>query len=64
MPRVLENQTAFDLFDKPQHVPGNCEHEARTVDVGGGKSYCDLMQLWTNCREVAHCVYDGRSNNF
>lgn len=62
--KVLSGQIAFDLFDKPRNRPGNCPHETKTVDVGGGKSYCDLMQVWTNCREVGHCVYDGRSNNF
>ena len=58
--RVLPNQTALDLFGNPSHIPGACPEELRTVDVGGGKSFCRLMDCWTNCREVRHCVYERR----
>lgn len=61
MSKVIEGQTSLDLFDAAKNVPGNCPHEARTVDIGGGKSYCDLMRLWTNCRCVGHCVYEKRN---
>lgn len=46
-------QGQLSLFE---NKPGECEHESRVVDIGGGKSYCELMQCWTNCREVGHCV--------
>lgn len=39
-------------------VPGNCPHEQSTVDIGGGKSLCELLGAWTNCREMGHCVYE------
>lgn len=36
---------------------GHCTQETSVVDVGGGKSFCKLMNAYTNCREVKHCVY-------
>ena len=37
--------------------PGECPDEGAMVDIGGGKSFCKLMNAYTNCREVKHCVY-------
>lgn len=53
----LPGQQCFDLFGKCE--PFNCQHESSVVDIGGGKSFCELWQKWTNCREVEHCVYQG-----
>lgn len=39
-------------------TPGKCPHEESVVD--GKKSYCAIWGLWTNCREVGHCVYEGQ----
>ncbi len=51
------NQLTFELFERPTYTPGNCPHEAKVVDIGGGKSFCEPWDCWTNCREVGHCVY-------
>lgn len=37
-------------------MPSDCVHEKSLVDIGGGKSFCDLIGKWTNCREVGHCT--------
>lgn len=37
--------------------PGACPDEGAVVDIGGGKSYCKTWGMWTNCREVGHCVF-------
>lgn len=34
----------------------SCPHESSVVD--GKKSYCELWERWTNCREVGYCVYE------
>lgn len=57
MRHELPGQQSFDFYGK--HTPFNCEHESAVVDIGGGKSFCDLWQRWTNCREVGHCVYQS-----
>lgn len=36
----------------------NCEYETGLADIGGGKSFCERIGKWTNCREVLHCVAD------
>ena len=55
----LDGQLQLDIFEPaPKRDPFNCPHELKTVDVGGGKSMCELMNSWTNCREVSHCVYE------
>jgi len=56
--KLTENQLAFDIFTTPTNTPGNCPHEQNTVDIGGGKSLCELLGAWTNCRCVGHCVYE------
>ena len=33
--------------------PGTCIEETSLIDT---KSYCEMWQRWTNCREVNHCV--------
>ena len=56
--KPIPNQLAFELFEQLSYTPGNCPHETATVDIGGGKSFCEPWQTWTNCREVSHCVYE------
>lgn len=34
----------------------DCPHESSVVD--GKKSFCELWQKWTNCREAGNCVYE------
>ena len=54
----LEGQLLLDIFEPPpSYKPFDCPHELKTVDIGGGKSFCALMDAWTNCREVGHCVH-------
>ena len=38
--------------------PEDCEHETGRFD---GKTICDVKgrEVYTNCREVGHCVLDG-----
>lgn len=40
-------------------IPGECPDEGGVADVGGGKSFCEPWDCWTNCREVGHCVYES-----
>ena len=47
----------LDLVDIPKREPFNCPYELKVVDIGGGKSFCESWDCWTNCREVGHCVY-------
>jgi hypothetical protein len=52
------SQLQLDIFEPPpSYKPFDCPHELKTVDIGGGKSLCALMDAWTNCREVGHCVH-------
>ena len=52
------SQLQLDIFEpSPSYKPFDCPHELKTVDIGGGKSLCALMDSWTNCREVGHCVH-------
>lgn len=51
----LPGQQSFDFSCNPF----NCPYESAVVDIGGGKTFCDLWQRWTNCREVGHCVYQS-----
>ena len=55
--KPLDGQLSFN-FGTASRQPGKCEHEQKLADVGGGKSFCELMDAWTNCREVQHCVYE------
>ena len=50
------SQLQLAIFEPPSN-PFDCPHELKRVDIGGGKSLCALMDSWTNCREVARCVY-------
>lgn len=40
-----------------ERIPGDCPEESRLTD--NLKSYCDVWQRWTNCREAGHCVYES-----
>ena len=44
------------LFSDPE--PGRCSHE---TDRYGTKTECGWAggPVWTNCREVGHCVFGG-----
>lgn len=56
--KPASNQLAFDLFEQPkQQDPRDCPRALKTVDIGGGKTFCESMGMWTNCLEVNHCVY-------
>ena len=57
--RDLDGQLQLDIVDIPKHEPFNCPHELKVVDIGGGKSLCELMDAYTNCREVNRCVYQS-----
>lgn len=46
----------LSLFNAPENNPFDCPYELAVVDIGGGKTECNLMQCWTNCREVQHCT--------
>ena len=54
----LDGQLQLNIFEPaPKFTPGDCPHESATVDIGGGKTFCESMGMWTNCLEVNHCVY-------
>lgn len=56
--RLLDGQLAFELFEQPKpRNPFDCPDAATVVDIGGGKTYCEPWQTWTNCREAGHCVF-------
>lgn len=50
------------LFDPDRPIErvrsvGACSYESKMIETkGGGKSLCEVMGLWTNCREVNYCV--------
>lgn len=50
----MPEQLTLGLFEKNE--PFNCSFESSVADIGGGKSFCELMGCWTNCREVNHCI--------
>ena len=57
--KQLDGQLSMDIFEQQSsYQPFDCPHELEVVDIGGGKSLCALMDSWTNCREVARCVYE------
>lgn len=57
--KQLEGQLLLDIFEPTlSYKPFDCPHELKVVDIGGGKSLCALIDSWTNCREVARCVYE------
>ena len=41
-----------------EHDPEKCEHEKSRFE---GKTICDVKgrEVYTNCREVGHCVLGG-----
>ena len=58
--KPLDGQLQLDIFEPaPKCEPFNCPHELKVVDIGGGKSLCELMDAYTNCREVNRCVYES-----
>lgn len=52
----------LDLFpvEDVKLIPGNCPYELKTVNMSDKgtniKSYCGIMECWTNCREMEHCT--------
>lgn len=54
----LNGQLAFELFEQPKpRNPFDCPDARAVVDIGGGKTYCEPWQTWTNCLEAGHCVF-------
>lgn len=59
MTRISEQgQLSLDFREPPMPTPGECEFERKTFNT---KSCCLFRgrEIWTNCREVGHCVWDG-----
>lgn len=56
-------QLALDLFgDQPMPTPGRCQFELHLLEHGQKqKSACGFRgaAVWTNCREVGKCLWDG-----
>ena len=52
----------------PVRIPGKCPDEYDTVEMEHQmKSYCHVMECWTNCRHGGQCVYEmwgGRPRNY
>lgn len=46
----------LSLFALDEPDPFDCQHERSVADIGGGKTLCALMGVWTNCREVGRCT--------
>lgn len=47
------------MVDEPKGVLGimeKCEHETQYIIVSGGRSYCEIMKAWTNCRKMGYCT--------
>lgn len=57
-------QLSLFVLDMP--IPGACFHELKKVNMSDRgeniKSFCELMNCWTNCREMQHCTSDGRKH--
>ena len=34
----------------------DCPYATSNVDVGGVKTYCEHMQVWTNCEDFGECT--------
>lgn len=45
----------LSLFGVNRPDPLDCCNERKVVDIGGGKTLCAAMGLWTNCRETGRC---------
>lgn len=58
MTRTNQGQLSLDFGEPPMPQPGSCEFERKTF---GGKSCCLFRgrEVWTNCRERGHCMWDG-----
>lgn len=56
-------QLALDLFgEQPMPTPGQCQFELHLLEHGEKpKSACGFRgtTVWTNCREVGKCLWDG-----
>lgn len=53
-----QGQLSLDFSEPPMPQTGSCEFERKTF---GGKSCCLFRgrEVWTNCRERGHCIWDG-----
>lgn len=53
-----QGQLSLDFREPPMPQPGACEFEESTYKT---KSRCVFHGhlVFTNCREVGHCVWDG-----
>lgn len=53
-----QGQLSLDFGEPPMPTPGACEFEQKTFNT---KSCCLFRgrEIWTNCREWEHCIWDG-----
>lgn len=53
-----QGQLSLDFGEPPMPTPGECEFEQKTFNT---KSCCLFRgrEIWTNCREWEHCIWDG-----
>lgn len=49
---------ALDFGEQPMPDPESCDFDAKRWR---GKTCCMFRghEVWTNCREIGHCVWDG-----
>lgn len=54
----MQDQLSLDFGEPPIPTPGACEFERKTFSA---KSCCLFRgrEIWTNCRECGHCIWDG-----
>lgn len=50
----MKDQLSLFTVDTPN--PFHCPYERQVIDCGGGKTFCALRRLWTNCRELGSCT--------
>lgn len=48
----------LDFGEPPMPQPGACEFEESTYKTKSRCVFCGHL-VFTNCREVGHCVWDG-----
>lgn len=60
---MRSDQLTLDLFDEPPlPTPGECPFERYLLECGQKlKSKCGFRGtiIWTNCRDVGRCLWDG-----
>lgn len=60
---TMTTNEQLSLFEEPSlPTPNGCSFEAYLLELGEGmKSKCIFRgsEVWTNCREVGHCIWSG-----